>query len=206
MAQSNVVLQATGRSEFGKGPVRRLRREGFIPAVVYAKGKPTFAVSVSPAQASRILQGPTRRNVLIELHLREKPDAQEQKHAVMVRDLQVDPVKRSLTHIDFIEVDPDKEVSMPVPLKLLGRSKQVIAGAKLRQLQRFVSVSCLPKNAPEHIELDITELPLGKTPAQAMPLPQGVRLSCDPQLYVVSIVIGGQDQSASEEETPKAAS
>ena len=95
---------------------------------------------------------------------------------------------------------------MSVPLKLLGRSKQVVAGAKLRQLQRCIAVSCLPKNAPAHVELDITELPLGKTPAQAVRLPSGVRLSCDPQLHVVSVVVGGRDQSANEkEEAPKKA-
>lgn len=203
MAQENVVLQATDRSDFGKGSARRLRREGFVPAVVCAKGKPTATVAVSPKQTARILHGPTKRNVLIQLHIRDQPQGQEQKRAVMVRDLQVDPVRRSLTHVDFIEVNPAQEVSVPVPLHLVGRSKQVIAGAKLRQLQRCVSVFCLPGNAPAHVELDITDLPLGKTPAEAIPLPEGARLSCDPQLSVASLVAGGRDQSADEEEAPK---
>ena len=206
MTQKTAVLAATMRADFGKGPVHRLRREGFVPAVVCEKGKPTMAISINSQQATRALQGPTGRNVLIELHVQQQQGgAVEETRTVMVQELQLHPVQRSLRHVDFIEVNPGKELSISVPIKLVGRSKQVIGGAKLRQLQRHLSISCLPKDVPVHVSLDITELPVGKTPAQALQLPKSVRLSCDPHLHVLNIVAGGRDQSG-DEESPKATS
>ena len=196
-------LVATPRTRFGKGFARKLRQQGRIPAILARKGQSSIALSVSPIQVTQILHKPHRRNSFIELDLQaESGDEKSVKHAVMVKDVQVHPVRRDPLHLDFVEVDASKPIRVHVPLCLQGRSKQVVAGAKLRQLQKKIYVTCLPQNIPHQIDVDITNLPLGHMRAQQVALPEGVQLSCDPQLSMINIwQASGQAASASKEES-----
>lgn len=197
-------LAATARTRFGKGFARKLRRQGSIPAVLARRGQDSLAVAVCPTQVTQILHKPHRRNSFIVLDLQaEAAQGQEtSKYAVMVQDVQVHPVRRDPLHLDFVQVDASKPVHVRVPLCLQGRSKQVVAGAKLRQLQKTVHVACLPQDIPHQIDIDITDLPLGHLRAQQVMLPDRVQLGCDPQLSVINIwQTSGQAKSESEEES-----
>ena len=120
----------------------------------------------------------------------------------MVKDLQIDPVRRNLTHIDFIEIDPKILVEAEVPFNTFGKSKSVVAGGKLEQVHHTVRVKVLPGSIPVKLDLDITDLEFGSTPASAIKLPAGVSLAGDPHAPVVTIKIPRADK----EETPAAGS
>lgn len=199
---SNTITELSGsvRVETGKGATHRLRRLGNVPAVVYGGGKEALSVSVSPKEATKILQGPLRRNVMIHLNLEGVKAGKTETKTVMVRDVQIDPVRREMTHLDFVEVDAKSPISVHVPLILFGKSKSVQAGGQLDQIKHTLKVKVLPGEVPHKLELDVSELEFGSTPASAVVLPKGVELDEGPMNTVVSIHM----PRAEKEETPAA--
>lgn len=179
---TEVSLTATLRSAQGKGAARRLRRDGLVPAVVYAGGKDAVAISVTPKDLTKALMTPHRRNALIQLEIEGQG-----KRAVMLRDLQKDPLKRGPTHADFLEIDTSAPVTVNVPFFAVGRSKTVIAGGKIEVPLRSLRVRVLPSKIPAQIELDTTDLEFGAHRAKDVPMPEGVELLDDPMLTVVTI-------------------
>lgn len=180
-----VKLMASVRDGKGKGAARRLRRDGQIPAVVYTGGKDATAIAVSPKDLAKVLTGPYRRNVLIDLDVQGQGGKK-----VMLRELQKDPVRRTAVHVDFVELDMNKPIVVKVPFFATGRSRTVIAGGKMQAPLRTLRVRCLPTNIPEKIELDTTEFEIGVYRAKDVPMPQGVELVDDGHLTVVTISRG----------------
>ena len=189
-------LSAHTRDSHGKGPSRRLRQSGLVPGVVYGMGDKTLSIAINPKETSKMLLSPLKRNVLFQLNLEGI-----QAKTVMVRDLQVDPVRRDLTHIDFMEIDPKTPVEVEVPFHTHGKSKSVVAGGQLEQVHHTIRVRVLPEEIPVKLDLDVTDLEFGSTPASAIQLPAGVSLACDPDAPIVTIKI----PRAEKEETPIAA-
>lgn len=180
---SNYQLTAKKRLETGKGPARRLRMADELPAVLYAKGQETLPITVSPKDTTKILLGPLRRNATIELSI----DGDAKKRIVMVKERQIHPVRRSLTHVDFVEVDLNKPVTVAVPVKLIGKSESVTLGGKLDHVLHKMRVSCLPGEIPEVIDIDISHLPFGSTHTKDVPLPNGLKLAEKPRVVVLTI-------------------
>ena len=179
---SDNLLKATVRANLGKGAARKSRKAGLLPAVVYSKNSDSMSVEVSPRALTHILRKPLRRNALIELDVEGQG-----MHHVMIRDVQKHPVRRELMHIDFLKVDPAEKVVVEVPVAMQGRAKAVVAGGKLEQVRRNVTVSCLPTEIPAQIDLDITNLSFGSTRASDVGLPEGLSLEDDPSLPVITI-------------------
>ena len=119
----------------------------------------------------------------------------------MIRDIQKHPVRRDLMHIDFLQVNPQENVVVEIPVALHGRAASVVAGGKLELVRRNVTVACLPGQIPAQIDLDITNLPFGSTLASQIKLPDGLSLEDDPTLPVVTIRTsrGKKDDDAAEE-------
>lgn len=199
MANAINELSGTFRDSTGKGASHRLRRAGLLPGIVYGQTKTALSVAVSPKETAKILLGPLRRNVMIHLNLEDKKGVNTK--TVMVRDLQIDPVRRNPIHIDFVEIDPTKPVSVPVPLSLTGKSKSVVAGGKIEQVHHTLRVKVLPAEIPEKIVIDVTDLEFGTTPASAVVLPKGVSLADAPSMAVLTIKIPREEK----EEAPVAA-
>lgn len=205
MAFEKLLLTATVRSELGKGPSHRLRKSGLVPAVVYAGGKESTSVALEPKDASRVLLTPLRRNVVFTLQVQDDAGAQKGSKVVMVRDVQVHPVRRTLLHMDMIEIDPAKNVTVTVPLVFTGRSKSVTAGGKLEQVCRGIHISCSPAQIPEKIEFDVTELPFGTTHASAISLPAGTSLAESHKAAIATIRQPRADKDDTASSTPNAA-
>jgi large subunit ribosomal protein L25 len=182
MNMSNNVLKATVRANIGKGAARKSRKAGLLPAVVYSKAQESVSVEVSPRELTHILRLPLKRNALIDLDI----EGQGVRH-VMIRDIQKHPVRRDLMHIDFLQIDPTKNVVVEVPISLTGRSVSVVSGGNLELVRRNVTVACLPGQIPAHIDLDITNLPFGSTVASQVKLPEGLSLEDDPSIPVITI-------------------
>jgi large subunit ribosomal protein L25 len=206
---TNAINELSGvlRETSGKGPTHRLRAAGLMPAIVYGGGKGATAVAISPKEATKMLLGPLRRNILIHLNLTDEKGAAKKTKTVMVRDLQVDPIRRNLLHIDFVETSAKEPVAVNVPLVTFGKSKSVTAGGKLDQIRHTIRVKVLPGDIPEKIELDVTDLEFGSTPASAVKLPKGVTLVDAPNTAVVTIKIprADKDEEAAAGGAPAAA-
>ncbi|MFO0619051.1 MAG: 50S ribosomal protein L25 [Polyangiaceae bacterium] len=176
MSAEIIKLTASRRNEAGKGPSRRLRREGKSPAIAYGKELTPLALAVSPKELKTALAGPLGRNTVMELQIDGKD-----KMTVLVKQYAHHPVSREIVHADFIQIALDKPVDVQVPLKLVGKCKGVVAGGILGQVYRTLPVRCLPQKIPALLELDVTELGLNESMKTAqLVLPEGVTVTLSP--------------------------
>ncbi len=151
----NIVVEADPRAERGKNESRRLRQAGKVPGVVYGAGGPALTVGVSPRRIEEVLHLDTGRNTIFTLTLA----GESQKGAVMIKDLQRDPVSDALLHVDLVRVDLDKAVKVRVPVRLVGVPEGVKTdGGVVEFMLREVEVECLPVDIPEHLDVDVTSL------------------------------------------------
>jgi len=151
------VVTAERREEKGKGPARRLRQKGLIPAVVYGgKSTPTH-LAVDPAALMKAIEGPHRFNTVLTLKLEGG-----EKH-VLFKDYAVDPVSRKLLHADFLEVKLDQPVKVEVPVVTTGRAVGQAEGGILSIAAHEIVLEALPAKIPVKIEVDVTNLKIGQS-------------------------------------------
>ena len=169
---SRPVLNATPRSGLGKSANRKLRQIGRVPAVVYGKGLDPVSVSLDPKATTRILKSPLGRNTPLHLQIEGESDPR----LTLMKDFQVDPVSRSLVHVDLLEVSADTPINVAVPFMHVGKSEAEKAGARVRRVRKHVLVRCLPDDIPPVIEFDITPLPEDqrKVMMSEVPMPEGI--------------------------------
>ncbi len=181
----NIVVDVESRSGQGKNPARRLRREGKVPAVLYGLGVDPFSLSVSPRRIEEILRLDSGRNTIFRLSLA----GADQPRAVMIRDLQRDPVTDAVIHIDFVRVDLQKAVKVSVPVRLVGIAVGVKTEAGLLEpVTRHVEVECLPEEIPEHFDVDVTELHVNQHASVAdLHVSERVKILNDPDTILVTI-------------------
>ncbi len=165
-------LEAEVRGSRGKGPARRLRAEGKIPAVIYGVGIESTALTLDPKTLVKALAGEKGRNTLFVVAFEGKSE-----HA-MVRDVAVDPVGRTIQHVDFLRIDENAPVDAQVPLVTKGRALGVQKGGKLTVKFRTLPVRCIPAIIPTKIEIDVTNVDLGSSVSVAdIALPEGVAIT-----------------------------
>ncbi len=148
---------------------------GRVPAVLYGGGNSPLALSVSPTEVQRTIHGHGAGGVLVNLKL---PGATEPRPAV-VRELQYDPVRDTLIHIDFQAVRMDEQISVEVPIHVIGEAAGVRdQSGVLALLLRAVEVSCLPSLIPDRIDVDVSSLRIHDVVTVAdLQLPEGVRVT-----------------------------
>jgi large subunit ribosomal protein L25 len=190
------IVEAEPRSEFGKGPNRRLRAKGLIPAVVYGGKKPTVSLAISPKELISILRSELGANTIFELRLR----GQDSRESVMVREYQLEPVGHGLLHADLVRIAMDQALTVHVHVELIGTPVGVkTQGGVLEFVSRTVDVSCLPGDIPEKIEVDVSELTIGKLiRVGELTLPPKVKLVSDPGV-VIAHVVAPRAEAAPEE-------
>ncbi len=181
---AEITVQAEERQEVGKGPNRRLRTQGKIPAVLYGHGLETLSVSVDTGDVDQILCSETGHNTIFKLQVGSNSSD------VLIRDYQLDPVKGTLLHADFLTVALDKKMTFAVPVQTLGTASGVTAGGVLDIVLREIELECLPADVPDHIPVDVTELEIGdsvRVKALQMDLSK-ISLLSDPDLVILSVV------------------
>lgn len=180
-----VKLTIHPREESGKGPCRRLRAAGSVPAIVYAKGQEAVSISVEKADLKLALTGAT--NVVLELVYAEGKG--RKKHYAVVKESQYHPVRRDLLHLDLHEVDLKQEIEASVPIELHGVPAGADAGGVIDQSHREVTVRALPTEVPSHLELDVSSLIIGgNLHVSDLVAPAGVTILDDPETSVVSML------------------
>jgi large subunit ribosomal protein L25 len=181
--QTNLRVEGSKRPSNGKGPARRLRAAGKLPAVLYGPGKPATSIAIQPKDVKNVLGQPTGRNTVFTLSL----DGEEQ--LAMVRNFEYHPISRELLHADLYSVSLDRTIDIEVPFVLTGKSKGVALGGVLQQIFRKLPVRCTPDKIPAKIELDITHVDVNQSVAtKALSLPEGVRVMLDPNQTIMSVV------------------
>jgi large subunit ribosomal protein L25 len=177
----DLVLAAESTRETGTRPSRRLRREGKVPAVVYGMGGEPVAVSVVWRDLRQCLKTDAGVNAVIDL------DIDGARRTSIVKEIQRHPVRRDVIHVDFLLVDPNKPVTVEVPVTPIGEAKKVAAMQGVVDQQLFrVAVSVRPDSIPNEIEVDVSDLDIGDAiTVSGLKLPEGVVAVSDADALVV---------------------
>lgn len=149
----SITIKGSERESVGKAATRTARNAGMVPCVLYGGEQPVHFIAEDKAFKS-LVYTPNVHTVVIDL------EGGKQFSAIL-QDIQFHPVSDKILHIDFYQLHEDKEITMEVPVKVVGNSKGVQAGGVLRLNQRKLKVRALPANLPDFIEADITELEMG---------------------------------------------
>jgi large subunit ribosomal protein L25 len=185
MAGERVKLQVTERESRGSADARRLRKAGFIPGVLYGKGKSSYAISVPERELRRVLTGQGGLHAILDVVL----EGQKTTHASILKDYQQDPIRGHISHIDLQEVPLDQPIQASVNVQLVGEPAGVKEGGVLSQVQREINVEALPMEIPEHLDLDVSGMAIGDTLRLAdLGTHEGVTYLDDPEETVLATV------------------
>ncbi|MFL6515456.1 MAG: 50S ribosomal protein L25 [Chthoniobacterales bacterium] len=179
-----VKIKAEPRSEIGRSAARKLKARGIIPAVVYGgKDKPQ-PLQVSARDVNVMLSHAAGENILVELEI-----AGETRTA-LVQEIQHAPVGNNVLHIDFHAVSMDETLEAEVPLEPIGTANGVKNfGGLLEQSLRNLTVECLPRDLPDRITVDVSNLNIGDSiHVRDIPMPSGVVAKVQPDLTAFSVV------------------
>jgi large subunit ribosomal protein L25 len=183
----------------GKGPARRTRAEGMVPAVLYGAHKESISLSVNAKQVARILRSESGHNTIFSVRV-----AGGNEERAMLKDWQVDPVSNALLHVDLLRIAMDVRMRVRVPVHTFGEPEGVkLQGGIFEMVTREVEVECLPGDIPEEFKVDVSTLTIGKQlRAGDLPVdPQKVKLVTDPTRVLAHVVT----LKAEVEATPEAA-
>lgn len=158
---SEFTLNAQARNDLGKGASRRLRREAnMVPGIIYGAGKDAVSIAIENRAIAKLLLNDASYSSILSINL------DGQKQDVMMKDLQRHPAKGYVIHADFIRVVAGQKLTALVPVVLLNEESAVGIkrdGGELFRPAPEVEVTCLPKDLPEAIEVDVANLEVGQT-------------------------------------------
>jgi large subunit ribosomal protein L25 len=199
MAGERVKLQVKEREIRGSADARRLRREGFIPGVLYGSGKQPHAICIPERELRRVLTGAGGLHAILDVVL----EGQKTTHASILKDYQQDPIRGHISHVDLQEVRLDQPIQASVTVQLIGEPVGTKEGGVLSQVQREINVEALPMEIPEHIDLDVSALAIGDSLRVADLAPiDGVTYLDDPEETVLATV-GMPTRVEEPEEVPE---
>jgi len=152
-------LNATVRTDIGKGASRRLRHAEQVPAIVYGGKDAPLSIVVEARIVKRALEAETFYSQVITLQVGKK------KHDVILKDLQRHPAKGHAMHLDFLRINAKQEITTQIPIHFVNEDTcvGVKAGGKISHNTTEIEVRCLPADLPEFIEVDVAELEVGNT-------------------------------------------
>ncbi len=184
-----VKLAATMRQATGKGPARRMRAEGKVPAVIYGKDMVTISIAIDPKEIVQALSGLLRTNTVLTIGLQGDTEGMPKEIHAIVRSHQYHPVKRNLVHVDFVRVDEKKPITVEVPVVTIGRSLGELSGGTLTMVYRSIPVRCLPAAIPSHLEIEVSHLEIGSTVTVGeLDLPKDVTSMIPPGNPLITVI------------------
>jgi large subunit ribosomal protein L25 len=179
-----VVLQAEARPGTGKSVTRKLRAAGKVPAVLYGRGLEPLALTVDRLALSKVFKTDAGRNVLIDL----KVDGDN--HLTLARDLQRDPLRGTIVHVDFLKIARDVAIEVDVPIHITGESPGVKEGGVIEHHIWSVHVSCLPTSVPDRLDADVSGMVIGDMLRVGdLAIPEGVTILTNPEEAVLGVVV-----------------
>ena len=183
-----IKLDVQTRAQYGSKKIKGIRRNSFIPAVIYGSEMKSTPVQVDRRAYERIMRSHKGKTVLFHLNLKEG-DKRLSDYSVIIKEEQYDPVSDELTHIDFHRISMTQEIHVKVPIETKGDAPGVKkSGGSLDHLLWELDVICLPTNIPAKIEIDIAKLEIGDSVhVKDLVLPAGVKTKHDPESIVVTV-------------------
>ena len=185
---TTVALAAQSRIETGKGVARSLRRQALIPAVFYGPEVDPVPLILQSRDLEKLITTGAGENILIDLNIEDGKSTQS--HRAMIKEIQVDPVKQNILHVDLYAISMDKKISVEVPITMTGTALGVSEeGGILQQVSRTLEISCLPDRIPEAFELEVTALAIGDSlHVSDLEIPEGVDVLAEDELTIASVV------------------
>ncbi|MCM8783575.1 MAG: 50S ribosomal protein L25 [Candidatus Omnitrophica bacterium] len=188
-----VSLLAKSREVKGK-KVKNLRKEGWVPGVVYKRGEENVLLQLNKKDLLKILHTSLGGNVIISLKIDKgspsvKKGRTQDVKTVIIKDIQKDPLSDEILHVDLQQISLTENIVVNVPIALVGESLGVKRdGGILEHLIWEIQVECLPTSIPEKIEVDITQLELGHSVyVKDLRIPEGVKVLTNPEQMVVTV-------------------
>lgn len=184
---AHVALTAQWRKETGKGAARTLRRQDLIPAVFYGPEVDPVLLSLNYRDLDKLIRTGAGENVIIDLAI--ETGESTLSHRAMLKEIQVDPVKQNILHVDLYEISMDKKIEVEVPITLIGTAMGVSEGGILQQVSRTLEISCLPDNIPDSFELDVSDLNIGDSlHVSDLKIPSDIEVLVEDELTIATVV------------------
>ncbi|NOZ24869.1 MAG: 50S ribosomal protein L25 [Nitrospirae bacterium] len=198
-----LTLNAEHRTETGKGVARSLRRQGYMPAVIYRAGKST-PIKLKRQDIVNFLNSTMGEQVMVNLQFSDGDT-----RLALLKDYQVDPVKGELLHTDFYEVSLKEKVRVTVSILLKGEPVGVKReGGILQQPLSELEIECLPDMIPSHLEIDVSGLRVGHSlHVSDLSLEEGIRVFDAPEEVIATVIaptVEVEEAAAPEEEAEAA--
>ncbi len=191
-----IQVKAEERTELGKNSSRRLRRAGKIPIVVYDRGLDSISLTVDPRDLIHVLKSEHGQNTIFKVSYGKSTQD------VLIRDIQLDPVRGTLMHADLQKVAMDQIMTFGVPVELTGESPGIELGGQLEFVSREVEVECLPGDVPESLVVDISQLEIGDNlrVADLQVDPSKITVLTDAGVVLLAVVPPVAEEEEEEEE------
>lgn len=178
----NIRLNIEQREEVGGGNPARLRKNGYIPGIVYGLGKEPVPAKIRTAALKAFILNYGKNSVFTTEF------AEEHDLSVLIKDIQYHPVTKDIIHVDLQRVSMTEKIQTDVPVKVIGASKVEKEGGIVQYQLHEVTVESFPQDVPKYIEVDISAMTPGQSlTASCLKLPEGVTLVTDPGEVILSI-------------------
>ncbi len=191
------TLKAAIRARTGSGRLNQMRREGWLPSVIYGRGAENKNLKVDAKTFAEVLAHSSSENIVVNLEIEG-----EGIHLAFLQAIQHDPLSGIALHADFLAIDSKTEITAHIPAHLNGEAPGVKAGGVIEQYVHAIEITCLPDDLPETIEIDISALQLGDSlHVGEIKYPKGVKPTHAADVVIVHIgrAGAGADEAATTE-------
>jgi large subunit ribosomal protein L25 len=182
--------------ETGKSSAKKLRREGYVPAILYGHGVTPLPLAVVENEMVRLLREGRGSSSIIDLYVDDGDP-----RTVIVKDLTQDPIQRRIAHVDFQQISLTEEIQASVSVVLVGEDVITKKGLIVQHQTREVEVKCLPTSIPERFAIDVSEMDVGDLVRVGdLGVPSDVKLLTDSDEVVLSVLAPKRVEEPEEEE------
>jgi large subunit ribosomal protein L25 len=197
MEEVKIKVEVRQAQDKGTSYAKSLRREDFVPAVVYSKGT-NMTLKIEKKELKYLRQHHFSENVILNLEIADKKGSKT--IPTLLKDYQLNPLTDEVLHLDFIKVSMTEKVEVEVPVEIKGEPKGVKEGGSLERVLWNIRVGCLPKDIPENITIDVSELDIGDSiHVSDLSLPAGVDFISDAKEVVVTVAAPVKEEEIIEE-------
>lgn len=188
-------LKATRRNRSGSSLLKQMRREGLVPAVIYGKGQENQNIKIDAKEFWDLLHHSASESILVNL------DIEGTECLALIQDVQHDALKDVTVHVDFLAVDENAAITAVLPVEVVGEAPGVKGGGILDVQLHDLEVTCLPKDLPEVLQVDVSALDLGQPlHISEVTFPKGVTPTLDGAVVVALITEPRVKEDDEEEE------
>lgn len=181
-----ILLKAEQRSEIGKGGARSLRRQGMLPAVIYAGGKST-PIKFHRKEIVKLITSGVGEHAILNIEF-SKDGGKPAEHPALIKEYQKDPVSTELLHVDFMEISLKDKIKISIPVVITKEPVSIKTGGIMEHHLREIEIECLPTQIPKAIEIDAGSVEIGHSihVSDIKPI-EGIRIVTNSQMVIMNV-------------------